>query len=205
MIAIAWLRKVMAVVMAVLAHVLLFARNSAAWKRCVDIAARVLAPIVRIPRPLNWMVIAACVVHGVWGLQLLAGPSPLFTTPMASLRHVPRVLASGLCLFASGCAALAMFSKLALPVPGHKNIRGLFLCLPQQFLMMSGCAIAAQAVWLGAYPDGYSPTAHGDPHQFIFADQLWPIVGMLCHTFSLWDFFAHSSGAMEAQSVCQRK
>ena len=139
------------------------------------------------------MVISALIVHTMWGVILLQSASPLYTTPLASLKHWPHGLVALAYLASSVAAGLSLVFRFQ-----WSRLRRLYFCLPQQFLMMSGCGVAAYAVWVGQYPDGYVPTGHGNPHLFILSDQLWPIVGMAAHTASLIDEF-HGSVAHDVR------
>jgi len=131
---------------------------------------------------------SAVVVHGIWGIVLLFSRAPLHTTPLGIIHAAPMLnnqyTAAATYLAASGLAAIPIFrTKL------DTAFTGLLLSLPQQFLLMVSFFTAALAVVNGCYPDGYIPDKHGNPHLFIFVDQLWLSIGMICHTLSLVDWY----------------
>jgi hypothetical protein len=127
----------------------------------------------------NWIVFSAICVHGIWGVLLLFSAQPLSTTPMGELRRIGQYQSASVYLFACVCAVCPLV------VHGwERTFTGLLCLLPQQFLMMLSAFTAIYCVMRGSYFDGV-PRAWS----FILADQLWSIVGMTCHTFSLLDWF----------------
>ena len=132
----------------------------------------------------NWIVAAAIVVHATWGAILLFDDSPLHTTPLGSLPTSNRFAAATLYLLAAGLAAVPAFFK-----KWDTTIVGLGLTGLQQWLLMTSFWTAMISVWTGHYPDGYIPDQWGNARLFIFCDQLWPMVGMVCHTLSLLDWY----------------
>ena len=130
------------------------------------------------------MVAAAVVVHATWGVVLLFSGAPLHTTPLGSLPTTNRIAASAMYLIAAGLAVVPIARKSL-----DTKITGLLLTGPQQYLLMASFWTAMVSILKGAYPDGYVPNTHGDPHLFIFVDQLWPVVGMMAHTLSLLDWY----------------
>ena len=133
---------------------------------------------------INWIVVAAIVVHGLWGLILLFDSSPLHTTPLGHLPIKHHVGAGIFLLLVSVSAAVPIFKPKL-----DTTIWGLVLTMPQQWLLMSSVFTAIVSAWAGKYPDGYVPNQWGNPHLFIVVDQLWPIIGMTCHTLSLCDWY----------------
>ena len=127
----------------------------------------------------NWIVIVAIIVHGGWGLLLLVSPQPLNCTPMADspFRH-NQYLAAVVYLVAVGAAMAPWFVRRL-----GAGFWALACCLPQQFLLMMSAFTAIRCVWRGAYADGVER-----PWDFILADQLWVIVGMIFHTLALIDW-----------------
>jgi hypothetical protein len=136
----------------------------------------------------NWIVLTAITVHAVWGLVLLFSDAPLHTTPMGMIHAIPylnnQYVSAFLYLGASGVATIPLVKKQL-----DTTFVGLLTALPQQFLLMVSFFTALASVIRGAYPDGYVPDKYGDPHLFIFVDQLWPMLGMVMHTLSLIDWY----------------
>ena len=133
---------------------------------------------------INWIVVVAIIVHGSWGLMLLFSDHPLSTTPMANAPwRNNRLLGAIIYLTAASVASFPMLVKDL-----DDDWRGLVCCIPQQFLMMLSASTAIQCVVDGHYADGELR-----PWQFILADQLWVIVGMTCHTASLFDWYYFSN------------
>ena len=129
------------------------------------------------------MVLTAIVVHEIWGWLLIGSEAPLVTTPLANFPVRDQQFAS-LCYL---IAALLALLPVRWPNIDHKHpMLGLFLTLPQQWLLMGSAWTGILCGWNGAYPDGYVPVG-GAP--FIWADQSWAIVGMIAHTFSLIDWY----------------
>ena len=128
----------------------------------------------------NWIVITAIVVHFGWGVLLLFSAEPLHTTPMAAtpFRHNQYV---GAVIYL--VAALAALWPIVRPKYDGGFV-GLACCLPQQFLLMYSAGSAIRCVLRGMYAD-LVPR----PWEFILADQLWVIVGMVFHSFSLLDWY----------------
>ena len=132
----------------------------------------------------NWIVLAAIVIHGTWGIILLFGDSPLHTTPMGHFAGWNRYAVSFLYLFASTMALIPVVVRRL-----DSRFTGLVLTLLQQWLMLLSFGTSTMAAINGRYPDGYVPSAHGNPHLFIFVDQLPLTVCFVCHTLSLLDWY----------------
>jgi len=132
----------------------------------------------------NWIVLAAIIVHGIWGLVLLVSKAPMHTTPLGAIHRMPilqhQLAAATLYLSASVIAAVPVVCRKL-----NTAFVGLLCSGPQQFLLMVSFFTGCWCIIIGAYPDGYVPDKHGSPRLFIFVDQLWPMVGMWCHTFSI--------------------
>lgn len=128
----------------------------------------------------NWIVVAAIIVHIGWGIVLLFSSRPLMTTPMAEVPwNVNQYTASFVYLTAAGLAAShIVWRKL------DQTYWGLVTCLPQQFLLMTSALTALRCVLRGSYADGVPR-----PWEFIFCDQLWTMVGMTVHTITLLDWY----------------
>ena len=58
--------------------------------------------------------------------------------------------------------------------------------IPQQLVF--GCSVAdiLRAIWRGQYPDNYIP--QGNPHVFIFCDQLYGLLFIWAYTWAMADF-----------------
>lgn len=132
---------------------------------------------------ISWIVLTAIIVHGTWGVILLFDDAPLQCTPLAtSPFHDNQYLAAVVYLIATALA-ICHFSVERL----DRSFLGLCFLAPQQFLMMMSAFGAIGCVLGGAYADGVPR-----PRLFILADQLWGIVGMVFHTFSILDWFYFS-------------
>ena len=125
----------------------------------------------------------AFVTHMTWAAVLCVDSSPLHTTPMGHFRHANQYVVA--ILYALG-ACLAMLPMV------HKWFDGVVSAFAftvlQQYLMIACLATCLTAVFTGKYPDGYVPDSHGNPHLFIFCDQLVNMGLMFVHTIAIIDW-----------------
>jgi hypothetical protein len=122
----------------------------------------------------QWIIYYACTLHLLWGVLLLFGASPLMSLPLSVMAAWPVPAAAAAMFVVSGAALLALLREREM------GGVGVWLCLPQQFLLTT-CAIRAlTAVSQGQYADG----TVRDP-LFILADQGPVILTALFHTFAL--------------------
>ena len=127
------------------------------------------------------MLYAAAIVHGGWALMLAVNADPLGCTPMAysPFRH-DRWQAAVMYAVASVAALVALHWGL---LERRWPWLSLVLCAPQQLLMLLSAGTAMWCVWQSAYADN-----EPRPQLFIAADQLWTVIGMIAHSFALWDW-----------------
>lgn len=130
----------------------------------------------------NWMVLTALVVHAIWGIILLLSDAPLHTTPLADFPIKHHYVAGVFYLVACAMAVVPVFWKKY-----EHGMLGLFLTLPQQFLLMLSALTGVMCGFRGSYPDGYVPAYSAAA--FIWVDQAWAIIGMFAHTASLVDWY----------------
>lgn len=130
-------------------------------------------------RDLAVIVFLVALLHGVWGVALLAHGGTLhFTAETAFIRLVSdHHTRAALYLLASLLASLWFYGHY------HSVSRwALLLLVPQQFLLLLSALAAILAVWHGAYGDGVVRS-----RLFILADQIpYPLLAVLHATKGAW-------------------
>jgi len=141
----------------------------------------------------NWIVLTAIVAHAIFGISLLFSASPLYVTALASLNTWPPWQVGVLYLLASMLASIPLLRPHQYTPAQEFG----FIAL-QQWLMMTTLWTIIIAVTFGQYPDGYTPTSKGNPHLFIFNDQLILILAILAHTCAVvdWIWFSQRRGVV---------
>ena len=124
-----------------------------------------------------WIIWFAIALHAIWGVALLQF-GPQHTTAVDALLTLNPTRFVGLGLIV--VAGLATWSLLR----HRSDLKGLFLALPQQFILLVSAAGAGNAILNGHYADGVPR-----PHVFILIDQIPIVLTAALHTAALIDIF----------------
>jgi hypothetical protein len=132
---------------------------------------------------MRWIIWLVIILHGVWGIIGLSSNTQLFTTTFYALLQLTGFSQSYTSLILLGGSVLATVSLLRFQKKRREV--GLFLVLPQQFLLLISMGGVIEAVLLGTYANGVI-----EPRVFIFADQV-PILLLGCfHSLAIFDSFS---------------
>ncbi len=126
----------------------------------------------------SWIIWYAVLLHALWGVLLLAGPSPYGATAVHVYSGVPRFALAAFLFLASGLAAWS----ITWPRPSWPSLAAL---LPQQALLTVSAYSALLAVIEAHYADGVIR-----PRLFILADQAPVILTMMLHTAAVVELHA---------------
>ncbi len=126
----------------------------------------------------SWIIWYAVLLHTLWGVLLLASPSPYGATAMHVYDAVPRYALAAVLFLASGLATWA----IVWPQPSWRSLAAL---LPQQALLTISAYAALLAVVEAHYGDGVIR-----PRLFILADQAPVILTMVLHTAAVVEMHA---------------
>ena len=122
----------------------------------------------------HWIIWYAVAMHALWALALLMDARAAMCTGVHSLAALfrDRWLLTLVLLAASGATIWGHFHQVS----------RVWLCIPQQFLLMVTALGAVGAIMRQSFADGVPR-----PAAFIFADQLPAVLAAVFHTLALLD------------------
>lgn len=134
------------------------------------------APLVRM-----WIFWYAIILHGLWGISLIFGDSPYYTTGLSIFIDIFKIeLVSGtILLFIVACAILSIYWEEKVNI-----MICVLLLIPQQFLTVISAGAAINAIVESAFPDGVVR-----PRLFIFNDQVHAVLLMIFHTAAILEMY----------------